>query len=444
MRIIDRFTLKTNRRIIDILLVSVITLGLIITYKYIASLNNPNQNFKVLSPEAVALTYPAKTEKFGFNLQDYTIEEKTINRNQFLGDILYKNGISYALIAELEEKAKEVFDVRKIRSGKKYAIIREDSCYETVALVYIPDPLRYVTYDFRDSVSTYVVDREYLTCIETASGKLESSLWNAIVGNGYEAALVDKMEDALSSSVDFYHTQKGDEFKVIYEKNYIDEKPVTLGKVLAAYYKNERGEHHAIYFESDKYEGFFDYEGRPSKKAFLRSPVKYSRISSRYNRARFHPIKKRRIPHLGTDYAAPHGTPIRAVADGVITKASYTSANGKYVKMRHDRNHETQYLHMSRFAKGMVPGATVKRGETIGYVGSTGLATGPHVCFRFWKNGRQVDHLRQNFPPPDPMPEEYLPAFYQTRNDYVEFLNQVPIIDKHVIAVASNKDDSNT
>lgn len=382
--------------------------------------------------------------KYGFNLDEFAVEENKIRSNQFLGDILYKNGISYGLIAELEEKAKDVYDVRKIRSGNNYAIIREDSCYETVALVYEPDPLRYVVFDFRDSVRVDVTDREYVTCIETASGNLESSLWNAIVGKGYEAALVDLMEDALASSVDFYHTQKGDEFKVIYEKNYIDDVPATLGKVLAAYYKNERGEHHAIYFESGTYEGFFDYEGRPSKKAFLRSPVKYSRISSRFTYSRFHPIKKTRIPHLGTDYAAPHGTPIRSVADGVVTKASYTKGNGKYVKIKHDRTYETQYLHMSRFAKGIVPGQTVKRGETIGYVGSTGLATGPHVCFRFWKNGKQVDHFRENFPPPDPMPEEYLPSFYETRANYVEYLKNIPAMPSSPFVVATSADDENT
>ncbi len=377
-------------------------------------------------------------EKFGFSIHDFYIEEAIFSPNQFLGDILYRNGISYALIAELERKARDVFDVRKIRSGKNYAIIKEDACDATVALAYEPDPLRFVLFDFRDSVSVKIVEREYTSCIETVSGRIESSLWDAIVGKGNDYALVDLMENALASSVDFYYTQKGDEFKLIYEQNYVEGEPVALGKMLGAYYKNERGEHYSIYFESDQYEGFFDREGRPSKKSFLKAPVKYSRISSHYNLRRFHPIKKTTIPHLGTDYAAPHGTPIHSVADGVVLEASYTKNNGFYVKIRHDKTYTTQYLHMSRFHKGIVPGATVSRGQTIGYVGATGLATGPHVCFRFWKNGKQINHLRENFPPPDPISEDYIPLFNEKRNEIVEILNQIPVVDTRpsVISVA--------
>ncbi len=436
-------TAKGQRLYFDISVAIVITIGLIGIYKYISSINT-DKIIQEVTPVTYSLGSPTNL-KFGFEEDKYYFDQGKISSNQFLGDILYNNGISYALIAELEQKAKEIFDVRKIRSGKNYSIVREDSCNETVALVYEPDPLRYVLYDFRDSVSVKVVDREFTTCVEVASGRIESSLWNAIVGNGYEYALVDRMEDALASSVDFYHTQKGDEFKVIYERNYIEDEPVSLGKVLGAYYNNERGSHYAIYFESNNYEGYFDEEARPSKKSFLLSPVKFSRISSRFSYSRFHPIKKRRIPHLGTDYAAPRGTPIRSVADGVILAASYTKNNGKYVKIKHDRTYQTQYLHMSKFAKGIVPGATVTRGETIGYVGSTGLATGPHVCFRFWKNGRQVNHLRENFPPADPMPEEYLLDFYEKRDEIKQFLDQIPVINRESPkAMMASLEDQNT
>ena len=419
---------KERRVLYDLAIALVVSIILIGTYQYISHINKPKDDPGPLIINEMAAK--SQITKYGFDQDNFMFEDATIQSNQFLGDILYKSGISYPLIAELEQKAKDVYDVRRIRAGKNYSIVREDSCGETVALVYEPDPLRYIIYDFRDSVSVKSIERDYITCIETASGRLETSLWDAIVGQGYDYALVDLMEDALASSVSFYHSKKGDEFKLVYERNYIDDEPVTLGRLLGAYFKNARGEHYAIYFESDKYSGFFDEEARPSKKSFLLSPVKYTRISSRFSYSRFHPIKKRRIPHLGTDYAAPRGTPIRSVADGVVIAASYTKSNGKYVKIKHDKTYQTQYLHMSRFAKGMVPGATVTRGQTIGYVGSTGLATGPHVCFRFWKNGRQVDHLRENFPPPDPMPDEYLPAFWETRDEMLNFLTEVPIYDE--------------
>lgn len=162
-------------------------------------------------------------------------------------------------------------------------------------------------------------------------------------------------------------------------------------------------------------------------KGFLKAPVKASRISSYYNLNRFHPILKRRRPHLGTDYAAPHGTPIQAVGDGVVSIASYTNGNGNYVKIKHDDTYQTQYLHMSGFADGIRAGSHVKQGQTIGYVGSTGLATGPHVCFRFWKNGRQVNHLRLNFPPPEPLPESELAKFNEQRDVYLKQLDEIVI-----------------
>ena len=165
------------------------------------------------------------------------------------------------------------------------------------------------------------------------------------------------------------------------------------------------------------------------KRAFLKAPVRYRRISSRYNPRRFHPVLKRYKGHYGTDYAADPGTKIMAVADGVVTKASYTKNNGNYVKIRHDKTYETQYLHMQGFARGIKSGTRVSQGDVIGYVGSTGLATGPHVCFRFWKNGKQVDHLRENLPPPEPMPDEELPAFYKVRDDVMPQLEDIRTLE---------------
>ena len=189
-----------------------------------------------------------------------------------------------------------------------------------------------------------------------------------------------------------------------------------------------------LYYENEEYAGFYDLEGRPTKKGFLKSPVKASRISSSFSMSRLHPVLKRRKPHLGTDYAAPYGTPILAVGNGVVTKAGYTRGNGKYIKIKHDKTFTTQYLHMQRFASGIKAGVHVKQGDVIGHVGSTGLATGPHVCFRFWKNGRQVNHLKENFPPPEPMPQEQLPDFFQVRDDIMEELDQVDFSDKSQIS----------
>lgn len=367
-----------------------------------------------------------KTSRFGFYEDEYHFITDKIENNEFLGSILNNNGISYTDISVIEQKARDVFDVRNIQVGKNYHLIKKDSCDDAcLAFVYEAAPLKYVVYDFRDSMEVKVVDRPYTTCTETVSGVIESSLWNAMVEQGVNPAVIDLMEDALSSQVSFYHTQKGDRFKAIFEKKMVDGEEMGLGKMLGAYFENEYGDYYSVFFESEKYGGFYDMEGRPSKKSFLKSPIRAGRISSRYNLRRLHPIKKRRIPHLGTDYAAPYGTNIHSVADGVVTKVAQTRNNGNYVKIRHDDTYSSQYLHMQRFAKGIKPGTKVSQGQTIGYVGSTGLATGPHVCFRFWKHGKQIDHLRENFPPADPMPEDQLPEFYQVRDGIRAQLDQI-------------------
>ena len=387
--------------------------------------------------EEIVHEVQTKDFKYGFETNSHHFESGTIQYNQFLGDILIDNGISYSTIAELETKAKDIFDVRNIRAGKRFKLIKKDSCQDkALAFIYEPDPLRYIIYDFQDSVSIRIVDKEFSVVRESASGEISSSLWQSMTDQNINPGVIDLMEDALASSVSFYHTKVGDKFKVIYERKYIDGEPVSLGKMLGAYYKNKHGEYYSVHYENDLYTGFYDMEGRPSKKAFLKSPIKGSaRISSRFNRRRLHPIKKRRIPHLGTDYAAPYGTPIMAVADGVITKTSYTKNNGRYVKMKHDGTYETQYLHMQRFAKGIRPGVNVSQGAIIGYVGSTGLATGPHVCFRFWKNKKQIDHLRENFPPAEPMPEAELPAFYNHRDVIRQQLDNIPLKGEEKLAI---------
>jgi murein DD-endopeptidase MepM/ murein hydrolase activator NlpD len=365
------------------------------------------------------------TEKFGFCTKENFFYSGIVKKSEFLGSILNKNDVSGIIIHELEQKSKDIFDVRRIREGKSYHIVTDGECGPVKALIYEPGPLHYVVYNFSDSVYVYVGEREYYTCVEASYGIITSSLWNALRERNISPALISQMEDALSSSVDFYHVQKNDEFKLIFERKMVEDSEIGVGQLLGAWFSNDRGQHYAVYYESDKYKGFFDVEGRPTKKSFLMAPVKYSRISSPFSSSRLHLIRKVRIPHLGTDYAAPHGTPIHAVADGIVEIAGFGQNNGNFVKIRHDKTYQTQYLHMSGFAKGIKKGSFIKQGQTIGYVGSTGLATGPHVCFRFWKNGKQIDHRKENFPPSEPMAEAELPHFYIKRDIIIDYLDSI-------------------
>ncbi|MEL7223088.1 MAG: M23 family metallopeptidase, partial [Bacteroidota bacterium] len=219
--------------------------------------------------------------------------------------------------------------------------------------------------------------------------------------------------------------------RLVFEQDYIEGEAVAVNNVIAAQYKTgDTTFFHSFYFDNGDPEvtGYYSMEGKPMNAGFLKAPVKYARISSRYNLNRFHPVLKYRRPHYGTDYAAPYGTPIVAVGNGVVTNAGYTKGNGNYVKIRHNETHETQYLHMQKFANGIRSGVQVKQGQVIGYVGSTGLATGPHVCFRFWQNGKQINHLNLELPPAKPLSDTLMPDFIQVRDKYLPLLEQaVPV-----------------
>lgn len=355
------------------------------------------------------------------------LEKLLIRPNDMLGNLLSSRGVEYFKIDQLINAASSIFPFRQLRAGKELTIITDLADSSIQALVYEPDPYRRILFHLEDSIRVEVIERQTEIRIETAAGTIDQSLWVSMEEQNLPFELISAMEDALGWSVDFYHIQKGDAYKLVYERKYVEGEPLGIGKLLGAIYTSGNTEFHSIRFNSGLHDGYFDLEGRPMKKAFLKSPVEYSRISSRFSNNRFHPILRRNKGHFGTDYAAPCGTSIRAVADGRITQVSYTSGNGNFVKMKHDKTYETQYLHMSKFGPGIKPGVMVKQGQTIGYIGRTGLATGCHVCFRFWKNGRQVDHLREKMPPPQAMDPAQLPAYFKVRDEIKCMLDGIRI-----------------
>jgi len=379
------------------------------------------------------------TMHYGFAIDTFQyVMDDTIRSGQTLGDILSAHKMNFLDIEKLAVNSKDVFDIRNLRVDKPFTILSKDTAQAADYFIYEPSVYGYYVFDLKDSLMARKVERPITTEIQTFAGAIETSLWDALVLQGMTFELASKMEDALQWSVDFHHLQKKDQFKMVYEQNYIEGKKVGVGMVHAAIYQSMGKEFYSIYYADTKNEGYYDQEGRPMNSGFLKSPVKYSRISSRFNMNRFHPVLKRRRPHLGTDYAAPYGTPILAVGNGVVIEATRRGGNGNFVKIKHDETYQTQYLHMQKFGQGIRPGTPVKQGDVIGYVGSTGLATGPHVCFRFWMNGKQVNHLKLNFPPPEPLPEEDLPGFFQARDGYLELLNQVPFPNetKEVLSTA--------
>lgn len=411
-----------NRQSFSIQVVVLLWLTVCSLYVYHRFIKPSDKVFQELQTNTLI---PIPEKLYGFTKQDFSFESYSLNPDQSLGELLIKEGMEWDSILKLDKISDDVFSIRRFRARKPFTIVK-DSCSAPTCLVYEPNQLTYIKYYLRDSIAIDIIRKNYEICEEQASGEIKSSLWMSMKDAGIAFEMIDQMEDALASDVDFYHTQKGDQFKLVYETKYVDGKPVAYGNLLAASYKDRDGESFAVYFENENYKGFYDLYGQPTKKTFLRAPLKRSRISSHFNPRRFHPIKRRRIPHLGTDYAAPLGTPIYATADGVIDAAAYTKNNGKYIKIKHDNTYTTQYLHMHRFAPGIKKGVRVRQGDVIGQVGMTGLATGPHVCYRFWKNGKQVNHLRENFPPKDPLPESDMPDFIYQRDLLVKKLGEIP------------------
>lgn len=364
--------------------------------------------------------------QYGLNIDDFLLEDSEVQPNEFFSKILYKCYDSGVEVQRLLDNTDNVFDVRKLRAGKPYKILKSKNCEGPNYLIYEESSYSYIKYDLNSFCAERVhkpVERR-LELVEGFIGE-GSSLYKSMIDAGVSAyqSLTNKMERALAWSVDFHHLQAGDEYKVYYEKVYVDGQELDAGEIKAAYFKHRNKDFYAFRYKTDELDGYYDEKGHSAKRAFLRAPVAFSRISSRYNKRRYHPVLKRVKAHLGTDYAAPTGTPIMSVADGVVERVGYTKGNGNYVKIRHNKTYQTQYLHMQKFASGIKAGTAVKQGEVIGYVGSTGLATGPHVCFRFWKNGVQVDHLRENLPNTEPMPESEIPKYLEYIAPLMEILH---------------------
>lgn len=372
-----------------------------------------------------ALGLPENT-RWGFNLDEYQLDETELRSGDVLGEILMSRGLTYPQVHQLVDQCKDKFNIGSFRIGQKLYFLKKGIAPTPQYMVYEPSPYGYTVFQLEAPYEVKTIKREVKTEVVAASGVLETSFWQALTDNGLSDELADGMIDVLASSVDFYHQKVGDRFKVVFEQHYIDGEPVGTGKIIAAVYERDGKESYAFNFEKEgEKSNYYDFDGRPARKAFLKSPVKFSRISSRYNLKRLHPVLGYHKAHRGTDYAAPHGTPIMAVAEGTVVEAGRRGGNGIYVKIRHDAVYSTQYLHMSSYAKGLRPGTRVAQGQTIGYVGSTGLATGPHCCFRFWKNGVEVDHLRLNLPQPEPIKGALLQEFTVARDSLIKVLNGV-------------------
>ena len=364
---------------------------------------------------------------FGIVADDYKLLTDSVGKGETMGQILSKYGVSGSTIDKLDKAAKDIFPLKQIRADRRYtAFIAEDSVAGNKLdyLVYEKDIVEYVVFGFRnDSLTITKGEKDVTIRRQVRSSTIESSLWGAIMRDSLPYALAADLEDIYQWTVDFFGIQKGDHFTVIYDEKLIDTTLVGIGRIWGAKFNHAGKDIYAIPFKQDDKIQYWEQDGASLRKQLLKAPLKFSRISSRFSRARLHPVHRVYRPHLGVDYAAPSGTPVHAVADGVVTFKGWGGGGGNTLKIKHAGNLMTGYLHLKGYAKGIKQGSRVRQGELIGYVGSTGTSTGPHLDYRIWKNGVAIDPLKVPQEPAEPIKKEHRAAFEHIRERIIAELN---------------------
>jgi murein DD-endopeptidase MepM/ murein hydrolase activator NlpD len=377
---------------------------LLLSFSCRNSVNQKKQPLLMIPDSVSAIKPDSTTLLYGIPVDSFNMVTGRIKRNGFLSSILLEHGIKMEEIDRLIKNSLTVFDVRKMRFGNDYTLFCDrDSMARARYLVYEHDPSLSYIFSLKDSLNITPFRKNITKTIRYSSVFIETSLWDAMLAGGLHPELVVQLSEVFAWTVDFFGLQKGDGFKVVYEEKFIDGISGGIGRIYGARFSGAGVVINAVPFIQNGKESFYDGEGNSLRKAFLKAPLQFSRVTSRFSSSRLHPILRIRRPHYGVDYAAPVGTPVHAIGDGRITQTGSENGSGRIVRIVHNSVYSTAYLHLSRFAQGIVPGAYVKQGDIIGYVGTSGLSTGPHLDFRFYRNGSPVDPLSVEAPPVEPV-----------------------------------------
>tara|TARA_R110002153_G_scaffold272743_1_gene441927 strand:+ start:4278 stop:5558 length:1281 start_codon:yes stop_codon:yes gene_type:complete len=401
--------------------------GIILVLTLMASCKDANDQKKDIAQEIGVIEVPEVNERFGFNLDEFNVKLDTVRYGDSFGELMQEHKVDYPKVLSISENFRDSFDVRKIRVGKPYVILQsKDTLAQAQVFIYENDPINYTVVDLRDSVKVYKDKNKVKFVQREVSGVIESSLSEAILDQGVDYNVTHNLANVYAWTIDFSRLQKNDKFKIIYNEKYINDTVYAGAEPIeAAYFEHNGKPIYAFAYENDSLRSivdYFDEEANNLRRTFLRMPVEYGRLSSRYNlkrRIKYYGYKLR--PHKGTDYAAPIGTPIMATADGTVEESTRRGGNGKYVKIRHNATYSTQYLHMK--AQNVKKGEFVRQGDVIGWIGMTGNTGGPHVCYRFWKNGRQVDPLREELPQAEPLHDSLKEEYFTYISTYKEQLD---------------------
>ena len=357
---------------------------------------------------------PVVRYEYGLAVDSFRIDTCVVNTGETLGGMLNKLGATRKQINNITLMSRDEFDVRTIRPGKKYYAFYQTDTAGVERLeyyVYLHNIREAVVLHLADSVHVEKHLKDIIHKERAAEAVIESSLWNAMVGNNLPIELALELSDIYAWTIDFFGLQKGDSIRVFYDEQYVDTTRIGIGRIYAAHFYHGRKWQEAYWFEDGKIANYFDADGNSLRKAFLKAPLNYKRISSGFTYNRMHPVHKVVRPHTGVDYAAPMGTPVVTIGDGVVIMKEYRGGGGHTVKIKHNSTYTTAYLHLSKYAAGLAVGKHVKQGDVIGYVGSSGTSTGPHLDFRVWKNGTPIDPLKMQSPPAEPIPAQYKDTF---------------------------------
>lgn len=401
--------------------------GVLLALTVIASCKDTDNEKKDIAQNVKVIEVPEINERFGFNLDEFHVKLDTIRYGDSFGELMQDNKVEYPKVLTVSEKFKDTFDVRRIRVGKPYAILQsKDTSAQAQVFIYENDPINYTVIDLRDSVKVYKEKNKVKFVQREVSGVIESSLSEAILEQGVDYNVTHNLANVYAWTIDFSRLQKNDKFKIIYNERFINDTVYAGAEPIeAAFFEHNGKPIYAFAYENDSLKSlvdYFDENANNLRRTFLRMPVAYGRLSSRYNlkrRIKYYGYKLR--PHKGTDYAAPIGTPIMATADGTVVESTRRGGNGKYVKIRHNGTYSTQYLHMK--AQKVKKGEFVRQGDVIGWIGMTGNTGGPHVCYRFWKNGRQVDPLKEELPQAEPLHDSLKEDYFAFISTYKEQLD---------------------
>jgi murein DD-endopeptidase MepM/ murein hydrolase activator NlpD len=385
--------------------------------------------------EVIDQNYNQSILEYGIPIDSFDVEVYTVKRNQTLGSIMSSHGVSGEHIRQLQLKAKDVFNIRSIKAGNTYKIFsKRDTTASVEYLVYEHSFTDYVIFHFNDSLAVRAEQKEVKPVTRLSEAEISSSLWEAMNDYNLKPVLALDLSEVFAWAVDFFGLYRGDKFKVFYDELFVEDASVGIGTIHAAWFEHRGHKYYAFRFQQDSVWSYWDEQGNSLRKAFLKSPLRFSRITSKFSHSRKHPILKIYRPHTGVDYAAPEGTPVMALGDGIVIEKGYNDAAGNYIKIKHNSVYTTGYNHFSRFGKGVSKGTRVTQGQIIGYVGKTGYATGPHLDLRFWKNGKPVDPLRIEAPSVEPIKEENKDAFSKLVSNYRVKLDSIslrPVFPQH-------------